>query len=284
MKLSHILSALWCEPWLILPEMHRQLCAIAEAHFTGTAHKPGGIAGLFEENEDEDNRPTMTVVEGVGIIPIEGTIGKRVSSLARSSGVTDVDDIEALLVQAESRQDVQAILLDINSPGGTTTGVPELAARIVKAEKPVVSFADKLAASAAYWIAAAADKFVSTESAMVGSVGVYMAWLDVSRAFEAEGYRTELIKHGKFKAMGLQGTTLSPEQRAHLQAQVDEIYNWFAGFVRVQRVVKPEALEGQTFFGAQAAGLGLVDSVGTRDEAIGEALGLYVQGMQRGVR
>jgi len=270
MRLIHILTELWTQPALILPEVHKQICKIVEAHMTGAAHAPEGIALTAP---DGATPPTWSKVGNVGVVPIKGVLDKRVSTMERSSGGMGLDDIEGSLAEALLDSDVEGILLDVDSPGGSTTGVPELAAKIRAAavQKPVVAYTDSLMASAAYWLASGATAIYAAQSAMVGSIGVYMAWKDTSRANELAGIKTELIKVGKYKAAGVDGIELTDEQRARFQERVDTVAGWFKGAVNKARDgIRAEAMEGQTFFGDEAVAENLVDAVGTIDDAMVE--------------
>jgi len=281
MRFANILTELWCSPWLIVPAVHRKLCDIVEAHITGAAHTPGGIVAAFGKPEDDDEDEYAWAVEnGIAVLPVHGLLGQHVGSMERSSGTTDISDIAAALASAMADDAVSGVLLDVNSPGGTTGGIPELATAIAQASlrKPIVAFTDSLMASAAYWLASGSDAIVASQSAQVGSIGVYMAWLDNSRAMEMQGYRTELIKHGKWKGMGVSGTSLSDEARAMLQQTVDQVYDWFSGHVRMFREdVAQEAMEGQTFFAGAARDADLVDLMGSRDDAMREVLDMVAE-------
>jgi len=114
-------------------------------------------------------------------------------------------------------------------------------------------------ASAAYWIASAADRVVASPSATVGSIGVYIAIPDYSAAAEMAGIKMVVIKSGKFKGAGIEGTSLNADQIENLQASVDTIHTEFKDAVNMKRkLVKAEAMEGQVFSGKQAAAQGLV--------------------------
>ena len=271
-NLTRCIQALYCEPWLIRPEMHARLCEILHAHVTGAAHELGGIEASFRAADPnrQDDVNEVTTVEGVAILDVGGVVGHRYSQFLNSSGVTSADVLARLVSEAAADESVEGIVLQINSPGGTVTGTPEAAnaVRAAAQEKPVVSYADGLMASAAYWIGVHAEQIIASPSADVGSIGVYLALLDESLAYANEGYTVELFKRGKYKAMGMPGTTLTDEQRAHLQEGVDEIYDWFTREVSLAREVAPEAMEGQTFLAKSAVEVGLVDSVGTIRDAI----------------
>lgn len=269
MKFFHILTELYSKPCLILPEAHKQICDIVQAHLSGAAHAANGIA----DSQSNDVPDAFQRSGNVAIIPIQGVLDKRVSDMAKSSGAMGLDDIEDMLTEAMLDEEIKGILLDVNSPGGSVTGVPELAAKIAAAakQKPVVAFTDSMMASAAYWLGAGASAIFASQSASVGSIGVYMAFLDESRAYEMQGLKMELIKNGKYKAAGIPGIPLSDEQRDRLQGSVDQVATWFKGFVSKHReTVQAETMEGQTFFGADAVKADLVDAVGTAADAMAE--------------
>jgi signal peptide peptidase SppA len=273
-KLVRVLGALYCEPWLIQPQMHETLCQIAWAHVDGSAHDLNGIAVQFKNAKQADAeapQDNTTMFGRVAVLDVEGVIGRRFSSCLNSSGVVSIDVLERLVTEAATDNAVDAVVLNIDSPGGTVTGVPEAAEAIAQltAAKPVVAYTGGMMASAAYWISAPADAIFASSSANVGSIGVYTALLDVTRAMEMAGYKTELFKAGKYKAMGLRGVSLTEEQRQYIQKEVDEIADEFKAHVLQNRAAIPaEAMEGQTFMGRNALEVGLVDEIGSINDAI----------------
>jgi len=223
-------------------------------------------AGMLEETLTLvfGKKPEPYKVGKVGVIPLRGVIGKGLSRLETLTGATDVEEINDYLDEMEDDEEVDTIIIFISSPGGTVTGVEELAAKLARSKKKTVAFTDTEAASAAYWIGSAADRFVVTPSATVGSIGVYMAIPDYSKAFEMQGVRMDVIKSGTLKGAGIPGTSLSDAQRADLQAQVEAIHADFKAAVRSKRkLAKDEDMEGQVFSGRQAAQKGLVTGLGT---------------------
>ena len=218
-------------------------------------------AGVLEETLSLvfGSKPQPYKAGRVGVIPLRGVIGKGLSRLEALTGAVDVDEFTSSLEDMEDDDEVEYIIIDISSPGGTVTGVEEAAAMVARSNKKTIAFTDTEAASAAYWIGSAADRFVATPSATVGSIGVYMAIPDYSKAFEMQGVRMDVIKSGTLKGAGIPGTSLTDAQRADLQAQVEAIHADFKANVRSKRsLVKDEDMEGQVFSGRQAAGKGLV--------------------------
>ena len=204
--------------------------------------RAAGNLGLFTDPPQPTSPPALFTVErGVGIVTIHGALMKRPDFFSRLLlGATDMEDVGAALVAARDRQDVQAVFLDVDSPGGTVNGTPELAALVaaVSKAKYVYAFSDGQMCSAAYWIASQADAIYATPSARVGSIGVLLPMLDESKAFEQAGVKVELFAAGKYKSVGVPGVSLTDEQRAVL--------------ARGRRIT-PDVMEGQCFSGRKAS-------------------------------
>jgi protease-4 len=238
------------EPLLVDPAKAADYAAIAEKFgFTDMLAQLFGAA------------PQPYVQNGVGVIPIAGVIGKNLSPLEKMMGAVDVNDLSAQVDLMAGDPAVEKIAFNVSSPGGTVTGVEELANKIRDLGKPTMAYTDSEMASAAYWLGSQADRVVSSSSATVGSVGVYMAIPDMSKLYEASGVRMVVIKSSgsPLKGAGIEGTSLSDEQVADLQASVDSIHEDFKAAVRAKRkMVADSALRGQVFSGKQAAAQGLV--------------------------
>lgn len=183
------------------------------------------------------------------------------------------------LARAVRDPDVQAIVIDVDSPGGMVSLVPETAAEVFAARqvKPVIAVANTLAASAAYWIAAQATTLVMTPSGDVGSVGVYQLHQDWSAWNEKQGIDPTFIHAAPFKVEGNMEEPLGDGAKAHIQSEVDEIYGEFLAAVAQGRgvsvaTVKADYGEGRTLSAARAKAAGMVDAVMTLEQAIGMAL------------
>lgn len=269
-----ILRAVLGTPWAILPE---KLAAIESV----LAIRAGGGRVTAEEVAAATNGrrgPGQQNIGAVAVIPIYGTIHEHAGMLAESSGGVSVDAIRAGLRAALGEPGVGSILLDVDSPGGSVMGVPELAAEILRARgsKPVVALANSLAASAAYWIASAADEVWVTPSGQVGSIGVYLAHVDMSKAYDDAGVKVSLISAGKYKVEGNEYEPLGDDARGALQALVDEYYEMFVAGVAQGRAVSATTVrggfgEGRLVTAKAAKAAGMVDGIGTLDEAAGRA-------------
>lgn len=203
---------------------------------------------------------------GTAVIPLRGTlISRRTPCMAQYPNLFNVcacDELRAAIFAAMKDEKVKRIALDIDSPGGTVTGVPEVAATIRAcrlAVKPVIAFSGGMCCSAAYWIAAQANAFFVSPSATTGSIGVFMAFIDTSRKLASEGYKVELFTTGKYKGAGVTGE-LTDAQRERFQAQVERVFADFKGAL-AHRGLDESLMQGQTFYGADAAALRLADGL-----------------------
>jgi signal peptide peptidase SppA len=180
-------------------------------------------------------------------------------------------------------ESVRAIVLDVDSPGGTVPGVPEFAQEIYESRgvKPIVAIANATMASAAYWIGTAADELYVTPSGRVGSVGVYVAHEDWSKFDEEMGVKTTLISAGKYKVEGNPYEPLGDEATAFLQHSVDLVYGRFVDAVAAHRGVSSKQViegygQGRVLEAEDAVKAGMVDGVRTLDEVI-DAVGLSAE-------
>ncbi len=227
--------------------------------------------GGFLQKQASEN-PLLSVEDGIGVVAIEGPILRKPDLFARIFfGATGSEDIGAALREAGSRDDIKAVFLNIDSPGGTVAGTPELAAAVasLNKHKPVYAFSSGLMASAAYWVASQASAIYATPSAQVGSIGVVQAVIDNSAALDKAGIKVEVFSVGKYKAMGAPGTPLTDDQRELISSNLVEIAGEFHAAVLAKgRSIPAEAMEGQTFSGRQAQRYNLAGMVPDRAEAM----------------
>lgn len=232
------------------------------------------VAAQLDETAPEAKPPRLPRTDGsVAILPIHGVIGHR-----RSSGYganTYSEDVAAYLGQLAASPSVGAIVLDIDSPGGTVSGLSEVAdaVNVAKQAKPVYAIANPEAASAAYHIASQATKLFSTPSGEVGSIGVWAAHFDYSEALANAGIKINLIHAGKHKVEGNPFEPLGDDARAEIQRGVDLAYDNFLGAVAKGRN-STKATVRDTFGGGRmieadrAKDLGMIDGIATLGEVI----------------
>ncbi len=209
----------------------------------------------------------------VAVIPIHGTLVRRTSGIEAESGLASYTGIAAQLDAALASPEIAAILLDIDSPGGESGGVFDLADRIRAASevKPVWAVANDMAFSAAYALASAATRVFVARTGGVGSIGVIAMHVDQSEKDAQDGVRYTAVFAGERKNDLNPHEPISNEAHAVLKAEVDRIYDLFVETVARHRGLDADAVratEAGLFFGPDAVATGLADAVGSLDDAL----------------
>lgn len=263
----------WClaTPWALMPE---RIAAYASV----LARKTGGIVAAAGIEAAADaaaarGRGGNARSGAIAVIPVHGTIVQRASQIDICEGGTSTQQVSAMLRDAVADEAVSQILLDIDSPGGSVYGVQELADEIAQCKKPVVAIANSLAASAAYWIGCAANEFYVTPGGEVGSIGVWMAHQDWSKALAEEGINVTLISAGKYKVEGNPYNPLGEEAQAFMQTRVEDYYAAFTKGVSKGRKVSIDKVrngmgQGRVLGADQAMAEGMIDGVMTFDDVV----------------
>ena len=209
----------------------------------------------------------------VAVIPIHGTLVRRTSGIEAESGLASYTGIAAQLDAALASPEIAAILLDIDSPGGESGGVFDLADRIRAASevKPVWAVANDMAFSAAYALASAATRVFVARTGGVGSIGVIAMHVDQSVKDAQDGVRYTAVFAGERKNDLNPHEPISNEAHAVLKAEVVRIYDLFVETVARHRGLDADALratEAGLFFGPDAVATGLADAVGSLEDAL----------------
>ena len=205
-------------------------------------------------------RAGFTTTGSIARVTIEGLIR------------SDQDRVEALERLEKSRAD--AVIVHINSPGGTTAGSEQLYDSLMrlKAKKPLVVVVEGLAASGGYITAIAADHIIAQQTSLVGSIGVLFQFPNFSEVLKTIGVKVEDVKSSPLKAAPNGFEPTSPEARDALDALVKDSYAWFKGIVKDRRGMDDAQLEkvadGRVFTGRQAVDLKLVDQIGDEKTAV----------------
>jgi ClpP class serine protease len=274
MKYAHLLSAFYFQPWNILPDRHRALGSIFQQRLRNGQEpvdppwRPAPAASFGDpivgpvDPEGSPMIPQMQKMGTVAVIPIQGVLGRHLSFLALWCGGCDYDHIEQMLDIADADPVIETIIFAIDSPGGSNTGCPECAARILASPKHTVAYSDATCCSAAYWLASQCSEIIFSPSAIVANVGSYIAAIDNSREWEMQGWSLELFRSGPYKGAGEDGKAWTAEERAFFQQQVTFAADKFKAEVMGARPgVAAEDLQGQWFFGEQAMDKGLCDDL-----------------------
>lgn len=243
---------------------------------------PGALARVQAAALEHDDGPLAAVpavqarrAGTVAVVPVRGLISHHPTLLSLFGLGASAERLAGMVRAAVSDPDVSAVVLDIDSPGGTVGGIEEAASAIyaLRGRKPTVAVANSLMASAAYWLGTAADEVVVTPSGEVGSIGVFAAHVDLSRALDQAGVRVSLVSAGRYKTEGNEFEPLSDEARAAIQARVDDYYGLFTRAVARNRGVSVETVrngfgEGRVVGAREAVRLGMADRVATLDETL----------------
>lgn len=271
MKLLDLLTS----PWAIRPDKLQEIQAVYRAHIRGEKIDVKGIeAKVSKYVSDIDNERGYTIQNGIAVITIDGIITKRRSLFGFFFGASSSLYIKQAYQAANNDPAVKAILLAIDSPGGTVDGAQELAGYIYdNKKKPVYAYSDGILASAAYWIGAAADKiYISSGTVEVGSIGVVATHIDQSKFDEMMGDKYTEITAGKYKRIASVHAPLTEEGQSYLQGQVDTLYAvMIEDIARLRGRTVDQVLamaDGKIFIGQQAVDVGLVDGVATIEATV----------------
>lgn len=193
------------------------------------------------------------------------------------SGVPGSEDIAKSIRDLNKRDDVGAVLLVIDSPGGSVVATREIYDAVKSLDKPKVAYFREVAASGAYYVGSGTDYIISDPDALTGSIGVIATVTDMSGLLDKLGVNVTAITSGPHKDIGSSFRDMTPEERQIMQAVVDEIYGEFRGVVLENRKGKLDldrfnnVSDGRILSGRQAAAVGLVDKVGSKRDAIMKA-------------
>jgi signal peptide peptidase SppA len=210
---------------------------------------------------------------GVAVIDIAGSMMKGESSLGESASTIAV---RRAVRQAAADDECSAILLRIDSPGGTVSGTGDLADDVAAAsnKKPVYAYCEDLCCSAAYWVASQCDKVFANATALVGSIGTYGVIEDSSGAAEQQGIKVHVVKAGAFKGAGVEGTAVTDDQLAMIQERIDKTNEHFVRGVakgrKLSLATTRELADGRAHIAADAVKNGLIDGVQSFDDTLAQ--------------
>ena len=283
-RFGHLAQRLFNVPLMIHPQKAEVIMAaladrigiasIVNVH--GDVIIPGKQA-FFDDGDDEPRAQQLVDTgydfqEGVAIIKVEGTLVQKLGTLRPYSGMMGYDGIRQVFLTAMADDQVRAIALLIDSPGGEVAGAFDLADMIYecRGEKPIWAILEENAYSAAYALASTADKIVVPRTGGTGSIGVIALHVDWSTAIEKAGLKVTFITYGARKADGASELPLSKEAAASFQKDIDAVGDLFVETVARNRNISASNVrdtEAATFQGIEGVTLGLADAVMAPDAA-----------------
>ncbi len=214
------------------------------------------------------------VIQSIRFLSGSSSIGEKVAVLDITGIITKSDSTIKLIHAYRDDPNVKAIILRINTPGGSVAPVQEIFSELRKLEKPIVASMGSTAASGGYYIACAADTIVANPGTLTGSIGVIMQFTKIKGLYEKVGLEHQVIKSGKFKDSGSMFRDLSEDDIAVLQETVDDVYNQFVDAISESRedILTREQIvslaDGRIFSGRQALEHKLIDKLGNLQDAI----------------
>lgn len=272
MNYARIIAAAESTPWAIAPEKGRAIAHFLARKARGEDVPAAEVLAAMEKRKAKDRGPPG----GVGLVPIYGTITQRADLFTEWSGGTSTDAAGRQIDQFAADPSVEAIVLDVDSPGGTVYGVEELARKIGAAgkAKKVIGVANSEAASAAYWLLSQAAEVVVTPNGQVGSIGVYLMHVDQSAFDPAVGKAVTFVSAGEKKVAGNPYGPLDAAGREEFQASVDDYYDKFVRAVARGRNTTLTAVRegfgrGGMVRAERAVREGMADRIGTLDDVLG---------------
>ncbi len=231
------------------------------------------IAGLFSIIILFSGESQTRVGSGnVAVISINQPIyTERMVSGFSTVGVSS-SDIVNMIEEADSDPSIDAILLEINSPGGSAVASEEIVNAVKSTRKITVSWIREVGASGAYWIASASDHIVASRMSVVGSIGVISSYLEFSGLMERYNVTYQRLVSGKYKDMGSPYKELTNEEREMFMGELEDIHDIFMYDVAANRGIPDDEIddlsEGQIFLGINAIEHNLIDQLGSKNEVI----------------
>jgi capsid assembly protease len=273
-KYRHVIRAFYGTEWAILPAKLEQISELLELRAQGVTFTPDQIkerVGMFDT-------PTNRTQGQIAVLNLFGTISQRMNAMSQFSGGTSTEMFAAAFQDAVNDPNVSAIVINIDSPGGSVPGVPELADMIYQArgKKRIVSVVNPMMASAALWIGTAAGEVVAIPSASdVGSIGVLTIHTDQTKADAEAGLTRTIIKSNEFKAEGNPYEPLSDSAKTFIAQRIMKIHEEFVSAVAKFRGVTTAKVEadfgnGRTLRAKEALQVGLIDRIATLEEVLAE--------------
>lgn len=230
------------------------------------------LAGFFSSFGSGFSEPGMTSGDAVAVIHIDQAIAGTGGTV---DGVVTPESIRTQLERAADDPNVKAVVLRVDSPGGTVAASEEIATYVRDFGKPVVVSIGDVGASGAYMVSSQADEIYALPGSAVGSIGVILEIPNVSGLLDKVGVDFTVITAGTYKDAGSPFRSLTPSETALLKGQVDEVYGQFIDIVAKGRDLKRADVEklatGLTWNGVKAKELGLIDKVGTYTDALDRA-------------
>lgn len=270
-RTTHFLKKAWVSTALALGSI---LLAVLIGWFGFAVFKPqesSGVSTTTKVIKTGSSDQTIAVLNVTGVI-VDTTTNQSIFSA--ETGVVSSEEMIKKLAEIETNDQIKAVILKINSPGGTVVASDQLYKKVAEVAtiKPVIASFGDVAASGGYYIAMGATKVMAHPSSITGSIGVIFQTINASELLTNVGVKMVAIKSGELKDIGSPGRPMTEQERAVLQSVVDDAYAEFVSVVQhgtsLSEAEVKKAADGRIYSGKQALALGLVDQLGGFDDAI----------------
>lgn len=269
MRLEHLLAWIAHEPWAIEYGKAREILAVLALR---AGNSEPDVAQRIHPSRE---RSVRNRDGSVAVVALHGVMAQRRLPGQSTGGGASTEAVGQEIDKATADSTIKAIVLHVDSPGGSVSGTRELAAKVRAARdvKTVIAQIDSVGASAAYWVASQATEVVSTPGGLIGSIGVLAVHENISALLEQQGIQNTIISAGKYKAEANPFGPLSDEARDHLQQRVNESYRDFVSGVAAGRGVDLQLVEnkygeGRVLSAPRAQRAGMIDRIATFDETM----------------
>jgi len=268
-------------PWLMTPEALSVICAIMDERINNGKLSDDELAIRLrgvEMRAPDENEHRIKRIGSTSVVSLQGPLFGKANMLTEMSGATSLEMFASDLKTALNDDSVSSVIIDIDSPGGTSEMVKEVGQVVMEGreQKPIYAFANSMAGSAAYWIGSQATEMFANHSGLVGSVGAYTVHEDYSVADAQQGHKFTFISAGKYKTEGNEHEPLSAEGNAYRQEVIDDLYQDFVNHVAAGRGVSTDEVEanygqGRVVPSTKALENGMIDGISTLSQLVNHA-------------
>lgn len=281
MSRNLVIAAALAEPWALMPEYMTAMATVLARWQAGTPmsaetrEKVAAEQAAYAARAAQANNARAGSGGAIAVINVFGSIMQRASMFDDLCGGASCERLLEQLHAAEEDNTIGQILINFSSPGGSVYGIQEAGAEIarINKDKPIVGVANSLSASAAYWLMSQCGECYVTPGGEVGSIGVWQAHQDISKALAQEGVDITLISAGKFKVEGNPYAPLDDDAKGFMQLRTDQYYDAFVKAVARGRGVGVDAVrsgmgQGRVLGAQDALAENMVDGIATFDDVV----------------
>lgn len=263
MKRKQLNKIILNHPWLIKPSVLDEMAQKVLSDQEDITPEDDQEEPDDKMPECDDNGNPMMIKDGVAYIPIQGIICSTKIDCGEEEEICYIELIEDLINQAVANKEVKSIVFVVNSPGGYSMGVDRLAnlIRSTNYDKKCFGYVTGQCCSAAYYLLAGCEGIYACEDSEIGSIGVYSVFYEVSAAYEAMGIKINILQDGKYKIAGNSMCPMNDAEKEYLQSSINKTGTKFREFIKMNRLIDDNAMQGQVYDTEDAIKANFIDGV-----------------------